>query len=98
MAGVLQRTLAGVLSATILFLTVLAVSPAAHEGFHSNAADANHTCAITLFAQGITSPVCHFELPLPLECLDAVAPVAGEELRLVSPRYLLKPLRGPPIS
>lgn len=80
----------------IVLLSVLAVSPSAHERLHADAADANHACAITLFAHGVTSPVGQVELPVPLELPEAVLRSAGPELRLITPRYLLKPLRGPP--
>jgi len=96
--GVLQRTLAGLLSATILLLAALAVSPSAHERIHAHAGEADHSCAITLFAQGVTSPLCQVELPAPLELSAATVRLGGPELRLIAPRYFLKPLRGPPVS
>lgn len=96
--GVLQRTLAGFLSATILLLTVLAVSPGAHVRLHADAADADHACAITLFAHGIISSVGPIDLPAQVECPETVVYAAPVELSLVSPRYLLQPLRGPPVS
>lgn len=94
--SVLSRTLAAFLSATIFLLTVLVVSPEAHEELHSDATEAHHTCAITLYAQGVTTPVCQVQIPLPLEHPAEVARIAAAELRLPTPRYWLKPLRGPP--
>jgi hypothetical protein len=95
---VLQRTLAGVLSATILLLTLLAVCPSAHERLHAHAGDSEHVCAITLYAQGVTATVCHVAVLAPSERCEVVAAVSDPDLVLVAPRYWLRPLRGPPVS
>lgn len=96
--GVLQRALAGFLSATILLLTVLAVSPDAHLRLHADAGDADHACAITLFAHGITSSVGPTALAAPLEHPELLAYAAPVELSLLSPPYRLQPPRGPPVG
>jgi len=49
---VARPALAGLLMASWLFVTTLAVSPALHQYFHHGAADAGHSCAVTLLAQG----------------------------------------------
>lgn len=72
-----------------------------HHGVDPNAAgdpaDAEHSCAVVLFAQGITFAI------------ETVAPAsrpavwhetvfaAVEETLLTAPRYLLQPGRGPPV-
>ena len=94
--GVLKRTLAAALAGMVLLLTVLAVSPAAHERLHAHTGDADHACAVTLFAQGITSPIAYVAVPQPLERAELAVRPLPTAVWLVSPRYLLKPLRGPP--
>ena len=49
---VAKPALAGLLMMSWLFVNTLAVSPALHQCFHHGAADAGHSCAVTLLAQG----------------------------------------------
>jgi len=49
---VAKPALAGLLMVLWLFVTTLAVSPAVHQYFHHGAADAGHSCAVTLLAHG----------------------------------------------
>ena len=49
---VAKPALAGLLMALWLFITTVAVSPALHQFFHHDAADAGHSCAVTLLAHG----------------------------------------------
>lgn len=47
-----NSALAGLLMVSWLFVTTLAVSPAVHQYFHHAAADAGHSCAVTLLTHG----------------------------------------------
>lgn len=97
--GVLQKTLALWLSATVLMLTALAVSPAAHEQLHGHDATApDHACAITLYAQGVTPALAYVQVVAPAAWLISETTPAPDEVQLVAPRYLLRPLRGPPVE
>lgn len=99
LGGVLQRTLAAVLSVTILLLTALAVWPDGHEQLHgASASDTNHSCAVTLYAQGLTSATGQIDVLPPAEEWIQSATTPCDDLRLVAPKYLLRPLRGPPLS
>ena len=49
---VARPALAGLLMVSWLFVTTLAVSPALHQYFHHGAADAGHSCVVTLVAHG----------------------------------------------
>jgi hypothetical protein len=40
------------LSALIIFISLLSVSPSLHKWLHADADAADHSCAITLFAKG----------------------------------------------
>lgn len=81
----------------VFALTLLAVSPAAHERIHGAAAhQVDHTCAITLFAHGVTSappPLC---LTPPLELQSEKIFVHPTDLQLIASKYLLRPVCGPP--
>ena len=99
----LRRLLAAGAAALVLLLTVLAVSPQLHAGFHAHdaatAADANDDgCVISLFAGGVTAapaaPV--FAAPPATFLTAAYAPRA--KIFVSPPRYLHQPERGPPLS
>ena len=55
----------------LLFICAAAVSPALHEWMHADADQADHECAITLFASG----VCHETLLLPSVAAPCLVPV-----------------------
>lgn len=85
--------------ALIIALGVFAVSPGLHRQLHdAGAATAEDECVIILFANGVSVPLA----------MVAMVPPAAEwrkppqrlvlELLLDSPRYLLRPERGPPLA
>jgi uncharacterized BrkB/YihY/UPF0761 family membrane protein len=89
------RLLATTLAVLVFGLGLLAVAPTAHEHLHSDAEHAEHTCAIVLFAQGITTAAVFLLLvALLLRQAEALlaAPIA---LRAATPRRL-PPACGPP--
>ncbi len=94
-----RRLIATLAAALVLALTVLVASPQAHEHVHHGCHhDESHACAVVLFAQGIWTP---FELPLvaaPGHDWVEFIPHVRPELRLVTPRYLRQPERGPPVG
>ena len=90
----------------VLVLTVLAASPELHARLHaatdteqsSPVGDADHTCAVTLFANGL--------LALALFCLLLlIAPLvrgsvvhAVDEIAAAYPRFRLVPAHAPPAA
>jgi hypothetical protein len=110
--GFLRRLIAAGCAALVLALAVFAASPVAHTWLHDAmrapaatdhgpgsehpVADAGHSCAIVLFAGGVTLTVAP-AMPLPPRLFVADRPATtNTDLCLVSPRYLRMPERGPP--
>jgi hypothetical protein len=96
-----RRLLAAGGIALVLLLSVLAVNPELHRWIHG-AADADHDhedgCAVVLFAHGVSAPFDSAVLvATPAEWIVLGRP-AAVEIFLTSPRYLLRPERGPPVS
>jgi hypothetical protein len=91
----LRATVAVVLTLYVL-LAAFAASPALHHAIHSDAANPNHHCAITLLAHAqIDVPECNSSLCLS-SSLYAYAPLV--ELSVSSGIVeLLPPGRGPPV-
>lgn len=58
--------------------------------------NADHDCAVVLFASGVELPVGPAALTPPCVLVRGVSPVTAAEFYLVSPRYLRQPERGPP--
>lgn len=88
----------GVLSVLlILLLNLLAASPSLHEQFHADASNAQHQCAVTLFAHGqVDSSVLDVALPLPATLTEFLL-----QFSVSIPNALvatLPPSRGPPVS
>lgn len=97
-AEMLRRLLAAGSAALVLALTVFAASPSAHGMLHDHdgAIHADDTCAVVLFAGGVSLPL---ETPAPLPPVVAwqpLVPAIAEEIFFTSPRYLHQPERGPP--
>jgi hypothetical protein len=69
-----QAFLASVLAGLVLLLNALAASPSLHELLHHDASQADHHCAVTLFAHGTVdaSPV-DVPISVTLTCLETVA-------------------------
>jgi len=86
------------LAALVLLLAVMAACPAVHEWFHHDAGHADHVCAVTLFAHGVTTAVAAVSLALVGWRLLGDASVAARELRLPAPSRRLPPGRAPPVS
>lgn len=101
----LRRLLAGGCAALVFALTIFAASPVAHGLLHDDGHDHHHdqastddTCAVVLFAGGVSLPVGPLAITPPTIVPQGVSPVTAADVFLVSPRYLRQPERGPPVS
>jgi hypothetical protein len=95
----LHRCLAAACAALVFALTIFAASPVAHQWLHvDNAIQADHDCAVVLFASGVSLPVGPVHVCPPTELANAVSPTTAAHVFLVTPRYLRQPERGPPAS
>jgi len=88
--------MAAMLVLVVLALNLLAASPALHERLHSDAREAGHQCAITLFAHGQVEHAAVGVEPAPM--------VSGSQLVLLAtvtdfvPTFIVLPAdRGPPL-
>lgn len=100
-SGVLRRTVAAGCAALVLALTIFAASPSAHELLHDDThphAVPEDGCAVVMFASGVSLPVAPVSITPPSAVAQTSSPVQATEIRLVSPRYLRHPERGPPVS
>ncbi len=81
----------------VLLLNLLAASPTLHEYFHTDAGNAQHQCAVTLFAHGqVDAPTVDVALPVPAALIEFLP-----QFSVSIPNLLvatLPPGRGPPVS
>jgi hypothetical protein len=64
-------TLAASLVGLILLLDAMAACPALHELIHKDAGEADHHCAVTMFAQGkVDSATCEVAIPPPTTLIE----------------------------
>jgi hypothetical protein len=97
-AQTFRRFIAAGAAALVLTLTILAASPQAHEHVHHDCHhDEEHSCAVVLFAHGIWTSLDCAAVPAPEIAWSDFVPLSRPELRLVAPRYLRQPERGPPV-
>ena len=102
----LRRLLALGCAGLVLALSIFAASPVAHDWLHDDghrhcdepSSSAEHTCAVVMFASGVSLAVGPFALTPPTDVPQGVSPVTAADVFLVSPRYLRQPERGPPLS
>ncbi len=97
----LRRVLAGGCAALVFALTIFAASPVAHNLLHDadhGHANSEDSCAVVMFAGGISMPVGPLAITPPSAVIAGESPVTAAEVFLVSPRYLRHPERGPPVS
>jgi hypothetical protein len=101
--------LAGV--ALVLWLSVLAVSPELHEWLHGDAhaaehtghdhaapvGDADHACAVTLFAHGVEALLIVLLLVLARSLARSTGLRAADWLIAARPPYWLVPSHAPPL-
>lgn len=103
----LRRLLALGCAAMVFALTIFAASPEAHGFLHHDdgcpghghvPADAEDSCAVVLFASGVSLPVGPLFITPPTAVPAGISPVTAADVFLISPRYLRQPERGPPLS
>ena len=101
--GVLVWLLAGLVFA----LGLLSVSPNAHAHLHGHDSDEHHShaplaahddagCAITLFQNGITTPLDLPRLDTPEPLWISTLPLAGDTRLIPTSHHRLPPACGPP--
>lgn len=106
----LTRATALVAALCVLLLAVFAASPTLHAGLHEHghdhaahdhgtpAGDAEHTCAVTLFAQGAMALLVFCLLILARPVVAGLALRATDEMVVAQPRYRLVPSHAPPAA
>lgn len=97
----LRRLCAAGSAVLVLALAIFAVSPRAHAWIHDDdgheeVAHQDDSCAVVLFASGVSLEAGHAPLRAPDEVVLPAPAAAPDELFLAQPRYLRQPERGPP--
>jgi hypothetical protein len=93
-----RRALAASLAVLVFVLGVFAASPVLHGRLHQHAEQSTEDgCAIVLFAGGVSMPLATNVLPPTIMEWQESREVELAEIFLDSPRYLLRPERGPPV-
>ena len=83
----------------MLALGLFAASPILHQQLHQHIDPAlDDGCAVVLFAGGVSLPLAAPALPPRATEWQELRPVSVTEIYLDSPRYLLRPERGPPVA
>jgi hypothetical protein len=90
----------------VLALTVFAASPELHAGLHAAAGteqsapvgDADHLCAVTLFASGLEALLVFCLLLLGPVLARGIVVHAADEIAAAHPRYRLVPAHAPPAA
>lgn len=95
----LRRIFAAGCVLMVFALGVFAASPTLHGKLHGGSRDfSSDTCAVALFAAGVTTVVPVIAQPPSIEEWSELRAVPSDEIRLESPRYLHRPERGPPVA
>ena len=93
-----RRGIAAGAALLIFILGLFAVSPSLHERLHDemdSTIGPDH-CAVALLATGICVAAPVMAPPPRVDSWSEFAPAIGTQVSLESPRYLLRPERGPP--
>ena len=92
----LQRIGAAWAALLLLVLTLAAASPTLHGWLHCAGVDPDDSCAVVLFASGITAAAAIIAVALPNVAWPVCRATPYQELFFTTPRYLRLPERGPP--
>ena len=90
----------------VLALTVFVASPELHSSLHGSATadhsvpigDADHLCAVTLFANGLLALALFCLLLLIAPLVRGIVVHAVDEIAAAYPRYRLVPAHAPPAA
>ena len=81
----------------VLALGLFAASPQLHQQLHPHVdSTLEGGCAVVLFAGGVSLPLTATALPPRDSARQELRAAPATEIHLDSPRYLLRPERGPP--
>ncbi len=101
----LFRATALVAALCVLALAVFAASPELHARLHGPTADqtapvgdADHECAVTIFASGATALLVFCLLMLVRPLARGIALRVVDEIAVAQPRYRLVPSHAPPAA
>ena len=94
-----RRVLATCCAALVFTLGLFAASPLLHEQLHHNDhSSAGDSCAVVLFANGVSVPLAVTAMPPPPAEWVEQSFARSAEIDLSSPRYRLLPPCGPPVG
>jgi hypothetical protein len=103
----LFRATALVAALCVFLLGFLVVSPRLHAGLHDHdgvaehaapIGEADHVCAVTLFAGGVTALLVFCLMLLGLLLAAGIVLRAADEIAAAQPRYRLVPSHAPPAA
>jgi predicted protein tyrosine phosphatase len=103
----LLRATALVAALCVFALAVFAASPERHARLHGDGVvadqaapvgDADHVCAVTLFASGVTALLVFCLLKLGRSLAAGIVLRATDEIAAAQPRYRLVPSHAPPAA
>ncbi len=111
-ASPLTRTVAVLAAGLVLVLGLLTVSPELHASLHgpdesgahadheseAPVGDADHECAVTLFAHGVEALLVFCLLMLARPLARSVVLRATDKIAVARPRYWLVPSHAPPAA
>ena len=100
------RATALVAALCVFALAVLAASPDLHVRMHgaepvgqtTPVGDADHVCAVTLFASGVTALLVFCLLMLGALLAAGIVLRVADEIAAAQPRYRLVPSHAPPVA
>jgi hypothetical protein len=93
---VFRKASAVLLCATVLFLAALAASPSLHQWLHHDADEADHDCAVTLFAHGQVNATTIVPVMAIVAALFGGIALLANTFELASADYRFSPSRAPP--
>ena len=94
----LRRATAGAAVVLVFALGLFAASPELHGKLHASDQAADDGCAVVLFAGGVVLLAAAAALSPRLRLWPETVRTVAVELFVDSPRYLLRPERGPPAA
>jgi hypothetical protein len=91
-----RKASAAMLCAMVLFLAALAASPSLHQWLHHDANEADHECAVTLFAHGQVNATTIVPVMAAVAALFGGVVLLAQTFELASADYRFSPSRAPP--